>query len=124
MPEYKLIFKRSSKYTLYLLAIYVLGWGFTSYQGVFLGLVLGTSLSLFNLWLLVNRMDRFNKAMKAGRTARSLGFFSRVATAVLAVLVAMEYPEYFHLFSVIIGLMTTYLVIMIDYFIQKMLVHN
>ena len=47
-----------------------------------------------------------------------------MATAVFAVLIAMEYPEYFHLYSVIIGLMTAYLVIMIDYFIQQIHVHK
>ena len=41
MPEYKFIFKRVRKYILYLLALYVLGWGFTSYQSIFLGLILG-----------------------------------------------------------------------------------
>ena len=57
MPEYKLIFKRVRKYIFYLLALYVFGWGFTSYQSIFLGLILGTSLSLFNLWILVKKMD-------------------------------------------------------------------
>jgi ATP synthase protein I len=33
----------------------------------------------------------------------------------LAVLIALQFPEYFHLFSVVIGLMTMYVVIMIDY---------
>ena len=63
MPEYKSIFHRVGKYIIYLLAIYVLGWGFTSYQSVFLGLIFGTSLSLFNLWILVKKMDKFGKAM-------------------------------------------------------------
>ena len=39
--------------------------------------------------------------------------------AILGVFIALEYPEYFHLISVIIGLMATYVVIMIDYFIEN-----
>ncbi len=124
MPEYRSMFKRVRSYIFYLLAIFVLGWGFTSYQDVFLGLILGTSLSLFNLWLLVKRMDRFSQQFDNGKVVKSLGFFSRVATAVLGVLIAMEYPGYFHLISVIIGLMIAYVVIMIDFLIANRNSHN
>ena len=86
---------------------------------MFLGLILGTSLSLINLWLLVKRMDRFSKQFDKGKVIKSLVFFSRVAISILGVFIALEYPEYFHLISVIIGLMATYVVIMIDYFIEN-----
>ena len=124
MPEYRSMFIRVRKYIFYLLAIFVLGWGFTSYQEVFLGLILGTSLSLINLWLFVKRMDRFSMAFDEGKAVKSLGFLSRVATAVFGIIIAMEYTQYFHLFSVVIGLMTAYFVIMIDYFIEQMDLHN
>ena len=118
MPEYKLIFKRVRKYILYLLALYVLGWGFTSHQSIFLGLILGTSLSLFNLWVLDRKMKQFGEVMVNGGKIRSLGLLTRMATAVFAVLVAMEYSNYIHLISVVIGLMTAYIVIMIDNFLN------
>ncbi|WP_394238584.1 ATP synthase subunit I [Niallia oryzisoli] len=118
MLQFKTMFMRERKYIVYLLAIYVLGWGFTSYQAVFLGLILGTSLSLFNLWLLVRKIDQFGEVMEKGGKMRSLGMLSRMAAAIFAVLLAVEYPEYIHLISVIIGLMTSYLVIMIDSFLQ------
>lgn len=124
MPEYRSMFNRVKSYIFYLLAIFVLGWGFTPYQEVFLGLVLGTGLSLFNLWLLVKRMDRFSQQFDKGTVVKSLGFFSRVATAILGVMIAMEFPEYFHLISVIIGLMIAYVVIMIDFFIEQRHSHN
>ena len=117
MPEYKLIFKRVRKYILYLLALYVLGWGFTSYQSIFLGLILGTSLSLFNLWVLDRKMKQFGEVMVNGGKIRSLGLLTRMATAIFAVLIAMEYSNYIHLISVVIGLMTAYIVIMIDNFL-------
>ena len=62
MPEYKLMFTSNRKILFYLLALYVLGWGFTSYQSVFLGLILGTSLSLLNMWILVKKMDKIFKS--------------------------------------------------------------
>jgi ATP synthase protein I len=41
-----------------------------------------------------------------------------MAAAGVAIFFALRYPEYFHLISIIIGLMTMYIVIMIDYAIQ------
>ena len=76
MPDYKLIYKRVKKYILYLLAFYVLGWGFTSFQSIFLGLILGTSLSLFNLWLLVRKTKQFGEVMVNGGKVRSLGLLT------------------------------------------------
>ncbi|MBY0123240.1 ATP synthase subunit I [Bacillus sp. S/N-304-OC-R1] len=119
MPEFKLMFIRQRKYIFLLLSIYVLGWGFTSHQPIFLGLILGTSLSLFNLWLMTRKVDRFGEAIVKGERVRSLGMLSRMASAVLAVMIAMKYPEKVHLISVVFGLMTSYIVIMIDYFFQS-----
>jgi len=115
MYQFDRLMNRSKKYIFYLLSIYVLGWGFTPYQTIFLGLILGTCFSLYNLWLLIRKSKQFQKAMEEGRSARSLGTISRMATAGLAVLIALKFPEYFHLISVVIGLMTHYVVIIIDY---------
>jgi len=118
MPEYKMMYIRQRKYMFFLLSLYVLGWGFTSYQTIFLGLILGTSLSLFNLWLIMRRIERFGEAVTSGRKVNSLGTVSRMASAVLAVMIALRFPEKIHLISVVFGLMTAYIVIMIDYFLQ------
>lgn len=112
------MYTRQRKYLFYLMAIFVLGWGFTSYKAVFLGLTLGTCISLFNLFILVRKMKQFGNVMKNGGKMRSLGMLSRMASAIFAVLIAMEFPEYLQLVSVVFGLMTAYLVIMIDYFFQ------
>ncbi len=108
----------------YLLAIYVLGWGFTSYPSVFLGLIFGTSLSLFNFWLLARRMRTFGDSVIQGKKVRSLGSLSRMAVAAFAVIISSNYPEQLNLISVIIGLMTSYVVIMIDFFIHSFRLHE
>jgi ATP synthase protein I len=118
MPEFQTMFVRQRRWMFFLLSFYVLGWGFTTYQSIFLGLVLGTSLSLFNLWLMAKKIDQMGQAAESGRRIRSLGSFSRMATGALAIVITMRYPEHFHLISVVIGLMTSYIVIMIDFFIQ------
>jgi ATP synthase protein I len=120
MPEFQTMFTRQRKWMFFLLSFYVLGWGFTSQQSIFLGLILGTSLSLFNLWLMARKIDKFGQAAAEGRTIRSLGSFSRMATGALAIVITMRYPEHFHLISVVIGLMTSYIVIMIDFFTQNL----
>ncbi|WP_066310015.1 ATP synthase subunit I [Bacillus sp. FJAT-29814] len=119
MPELQAMFSRQRRWIFYLLSIYVLGWGFTAYKSIFLGLIFGTSLSLFNLWLMVRKTDQFGEKVLQRKKVRSLGSFSRMATGALAVVVAMRYPEEFHLISVVIGLMTSYIVIMIDFFIHS-----
>jgi ATP synthase protein I len=119
MSELKVMYVRQRKYLFFLLSIYALGWGFTSYQTIFLGLIFGTSLSLFNFWLMVRKMNGFGDAVIAGKKIRSLGSLSRMATAAFAVMIALKYPDKVHLISVVLGLMTSYMVIMIDFFMQS-----
>jgi len=119
MPELQQLFYRHCKYIFNLLAIYVLGWGFTDYKSIFMGLILGTSVSLFNHWYLVKKTTRFGEAFSSGKKVYSLGTLVRMATVILAVYIAMKYPEIFHLVSVILGVMTAYAVVMIDFVLQQ-----
>ncbi len=114
MTEYTQSFRRYMQFTLYLLAIFVMGWGITSYKALFLGLILGTILSIYNLFNMYRKVDRLGEATVKGTKARSLGLLTRQAVAGLAVLIALRYPEYFNLLGVVIGLMTTYIIILID----------
>ena len=115
MPEFLEMYNRQRKWTLYLLSTYVLGWGFTSYQTIFLGLGLGTCFSFLNLWFLIRKMKSFDEAISKGKKVRSLGSIQRMATAAIAAIIALKYPDYFNIVSVVLGLMTSYIVIMIDY---------
>lgn len=117
MNEYNNMIARQRKWMFYLLAIMVLGWGFTPYQTVFLGLLLGTTLSFFNLWVMQRKINRFGQAISKGDKVYGIGTFTRLASAAVAVVIAMRYDVYFHMIGVIFGLMTTYVVIMIDFFI-------
>ena len=124
MSDLKAVFKRGSKYILFLLSFYVLGWGFTPYQTIFAGLVLGTVLSLFNFWILVRRTVLFGEAVAQGQKVKGLGMMSRLAAAALGIILAIRFPDVFDPISVITGLMTFYIVIMIDFFIQSILKRN
>ena len=121
MSDLRAIYFRVRRYLFFLLSLYVLGWGFTDHQQIFAGLILGTALSLFNLWLMVRKTDQFGEAVTQGKEVRSLGSFNRMATAALAVIIVLKYPDHFHLISMVLGLMTSYIVIMIDFFKQTFL---
>ncbi|OMP66589.1 ATP synthase subunit I [Domibacillus epiphyticus] len=118
MPELQHSIKRQRKYLIYLLAIFVLGWGFTSAQSIYAGLILGTTLSLYNHWIISRRIERFRKAVEEGRKIPSLGTILRMGSAALAAMIALQYPDQFNLVSTVCGLMTAYVVIMIDFGIQ------
>lgn len=121
MSDLRAIYFRVRRYLFFLLSLYVLGWGFTDHQKIFAGLILGTALSLFNLWLMVRKTDQFGEAVTQGKKVRSLGSFNRMATAALAVIIVLKNPDHFHLISMVLGLMTSYIVIMIDFFKQTFL---
>lgn len=121
MSELQLSIQRQRKYLLYLLAIFVVGWGFTSSQDVFAGLILGTSLSFYNHLIIARRIKRFRSAVEEGRKTPSLGTVLRMGSAALAAYIAIQNPDHFHLISTVCGLMTAYAVIMIDFGIQLFL---
>ena len=97
MQDLQFMFKRQLKYILYILAVFVLGWGFTDYKTIFAGLVLGAILGTFNLWLLARKSAQVGEAAAKGKSVRSLGSASRYASAILGAMIALKYPEYFHL---------------------------
>ncbi|WP_062108466.1 ATP synthase subunit I [Bacillus niameyensis] len=119
MPELQQLFYRHCKYMLYLLSILVLGWGFTEYKTIFMGLILGTAVSLFNHWNLYRKTKRIEKVVTEGKKAYGMGTLIRMAAVILAVFVATKYPTVFHLISVIIGIVTAYVVVMIDFVIMQ-----
>jgi ATP synthase protein I len=118
MTEYSGAFKRYIRLTLFFLAILVLGYGFTPYQSIFLGLLLGTIGGLYNLISMYRKIDRLGQAIVEGQRAKTLGSLTRMLTAGLAVLIALRYPEMFHLVSVVVGLMSVYAIIFIDSLLQ------
>ncbi|WP_077602245.1 ATP synthase subunit I [Oceanobacillus sojae] len=111
---------RQRKWMLYWLAILVLCAGFLPYTRIFLGLILGSSISLYNLWLLQYKSEKLGKTIAAGEKARTgLGTFSRMAAAVLAVVVAIRFEEYFHLYAVIFGIVSSYLMMAVDVIVYQ-----
>ncbi|MBA2175273.1 ATP synthase subunit I [Halobacillus locisalis] len=119
MEVYQHVIARQRKWMFYLLALLVLGWAVTPWQPIFLGLLLGSILSFYNLWLMQRKIRKLGEATAENRSVRGIGTFTRLASGALAVVIALQYEEYFHLISVVLGLMTAYIVIFIDYLFNK-----
>ncbi|OAH54433.1 MULTISPECIES: ATP synthase subunit I [Bacillaceae] len=118
MSELQHSIRRQRKYLFYLLSLFFLGWGFTSAQSIYGGLILGTVLSMCNHWLISRRILSFSFAVESEQKPPRLGTSMRIATAALAAIIALRNPEQFHIISTTLGLMAAYAVIMIDFGIQ------
>jgi ATP synthase protein I len=98
----------------------VLGAGFTPYPRIFLGLLLGSAVSFYNLWLLQRKTKKFGQAAAEQGSVLGIGTFSRLAAAALAVLITLRFEEHFHIIAVVVGLGTSYVIIMLDYLLFTM----
>ncbi|MFZ3578586.1 ATP synthase subunit I [Virgibacillus sp. DJP39] len=119
MKQYGIMITRQRKWMLYLLAILILGAGFTPYLRIFLGLLLGSIISFYNLYILQKKIYDFGEAVVKKQSVKGLGTVSRFAAVALAVIIALQYEDYFSVKAVIIGLMTSYIVIVIDFMVFK-----
>ena len=108
------IYTRLKKMMYFILAAFIIGWGFTSYQEVFAGLIIGSLFGIYNMWILVRRMEGFDRAVADGSKVRSLGTALRFASGVAAVAIAILFAEYIHLVSTVIGLMIPYALLLAE----------
>ena len=97
----------------FLLAICAIGWGFSPYDSIFAGIALGAFFGTYNFWLLVRRMEKFDRSISEGTKVASVGSALRFGSGVAAVAVAISLPQYFHLISTVIGLMIPYVFIVV-----------
>jgi len=118
MSTLKQGFVRQKKMMFTLISVFVIGYALSEYKAMFLGLLLGSVLSYYNLWSMVRKIDQFSEAIVSGKKFRSLGTTYRFATAALIAIIAINKPDQVNLVGAVLGLMTAYVVIMIDYFIQ------
>ncbi|WOV84667.1 ATP synthase subunit I [Sporosarcina jeotgali] len=107
------IFARQKRALFFLLALLILGWAFTGAKEIFAGLLLGLIFGLYNFWILIRRMEQFDKKLDQGKKV-SLGSGLRFASGVAAAAIAMSMPEYFNLISTVIGLMIPYALLLVD----------
>lgn len=114
MQTLREIHKRQKKVLFFLLALFVLGWGFTDVKTIFAGLILGSLFGLYNFFILVRRMERFDRTITEGKRKPSLGTAMRFASGMAAAAIAISLPEHFDLISTVIGLMIPYVLLVVN----------
>jgi ATP synthase protein I len=94
--------------TLLILAICFIGWGFTPVPQFFAGIILGTSMALlsavFTAWK-IHKVGEQALRYKGKKKRASLGMLTRFSMAILAAVIAVQYPQLFSLPGMVIGLM-------------------
>lgn len=118
MSSYNEIFKRQRKWMLYIISFLLMAAGlgtFTKFQPVLYGLLLGTLISLYNIWFLQKKVSKFSETiMDAESKRQGLGMISRLAAVVFGAILVIKFDAYFNLVSYLIGFVLFYPVIMID----------
>lgn len=110
--------KRIIRNSSVLLVLLLIG-AFSPYAEVFLGLALGTLVGIINLIITAIKVNQIGdiaanqNQYKRTKPAFS-GMISRFGLAILAVLIALEYPQYINLISVLIGLFVAQIILIID----------
>lgn len=119
MEEFVRMEVRQRKWMLYLLAIFIFCAAITPYDRFFLGLTVGHVVSYYGLRLLHNRAKAFSQAIIEEKRVTGLGTFLRLIGAGLAVWLAMKYEHKLHIIGVVLGLTTSYFVIILDFTIRS-----
>lgn len=121
MFDYKTMSRDQRIWMLCLLLITALAAIFTSYTHFFLGLLLGSAISLYNLWLLQRKTYAFGKAVVEAGTPLGIGTLTRIVTSILGVVIALRFEAFINPYAVIIGLASSYVVLLVDSFVRAML---
>lgn len=118
MEEYERLVESQRKWMLYLLVFFLIGASVTSYQRIFLSLLLGYVVGYYSLRFLQSRIKAFGRAVVERGSSAHLGTFIRLAGIAVVVIISLRYPEKIHLISVVIGLAIAYLILFIDFTIK------
>lgn len=108
------IHSRQRKALFFLLVLFALGWVFTEWKTVFAGLILGSLFGLYNFWILVRRLERFDRQFEQGKKRLSLGTALRFASGIAAAAIATAVPEQFDLIGTVIGFAIPYVLLLAE----------
>lgn len=113
MSDYRKMAKRQRIWMLFLLFFFIVLAIVVPRQGIFTGISLGAAVSFYNLWLLQRKANLQGEAAAQEGKQKGTGMISRFAAAALGALLALRLE--WSMVGYIIGLMTAYPVIMIDF---------
>lgn len=108
---------RQRIWMLFFIALFAIGALLLPYKTFFLGLLLGAVISFYNLMLMQRKVDIAGEAAAKEGRRKGVGTISRLAAAALGALIALRFD--LHIVAFIIGLMTAYPVIIIQYLVSS-----
>lgn len=115
MHTLRQIFNRQKIALFFLLALFVIGWAFSDFRPFFGGLILGSLFGLYNFWILVRRMERFDQNISKEKETKLIGGTAlRFGSGVAAAAIALSNPEKFDLIGTVVGLMIPYVLLLVD----------
>lgn len=114
MGDYEHMIARQRKWMLYLFVLLFIGAFITPYKRIFFGLLLGHVASYYSLRSLQRNIRKFGKAVINEGSPIGLGTFFRLIITGLAIFIAFKFEEEIHIIAVVIGLVTSYVIIVID----------
>lgn len=109
------MYHRHQKYMVLFIAVCLCGWFLTPHIHIFLGLKLGLIVGWFNYWILMRRTQAMTRALAENRSFYGMGMTLRMGSVLLATIIATQLPEYFHVYSMVIGLGLAYAIIFLDF---------
>ena len=113
MSNYKTMAKRQRTWMLIIVVIIALLALILPNEPFFYGLLLGSVVSFYNLWLLQRRTNLLGELAEQEGKRRGIGTISRLSAAALGVLLAIRFD--LSVVGFVIGLMIAYPVMMIDF---------
>lgn len=114
------MYQRHEKYLAAFIGACLLGWFFTPYVHIFLGLKLGLIVGWFNYWLLMRRTHAMTKALAENRPFYGMGTIARIGSVILATIIATKLPEYFHIYSTLLGVGLVYVITFLDFIVYSL----
>ncbi|MDA3129966.1 ATP synthase subunit I [Aliibacillus thermotolerans] len=115
MKTFEGIVLRYVQLTIIVIALYILGWGFTPYKAIFISLGVGSLIGLFNVWSMyrdTKKVGEMAAQQNEGRRPILFGMISRLATGALIAILVIRFPETFDLIGLVLGIMTPYILIL------------
>lgn len=106
---------RQKRWMYGIIALVLVGVILASDKTFFFGLLLGTGISYFNLWLLQKKTSILAASDVSEGFKSGYGTISRLAASVLGIILAIRYD--LSIGGYLIGLMTAYPVMMLDFVI-------
>ncbi|MBE7148940.1 ATP synthase subunit I [Bacillus mycoides] len=97
-----------------LLGVMLVGWCMTPFSAHFIGISIGLLVSMYCVWILGRRIEKFGDSIVKKEKAPMLGMMNRCAAAVLGAIIMYEIEHREFMWTFAAGIMGGYFLIIIN----------